>query len=89
MSAQIDAKSHRLHLFDFSPLCVFNATWNCHLGLMQSRTGCTYLMFLHYAFLKCLLKMSAWINAKSYWLHLFDFSQMCVYKMPPQIVTFV
>ena len=69
-----DTKLHWLHLFDFLIVLFLNASSNCQFEMMQIRTDRTCLIFLNCAFLKCLLILSAWINAKSHWLHLFDFS---------------
>ena len=71
-------QSHLLHLCSFSPLCVFK----CVLKLVASaylhcHIGCICLTFL--------LKLSAREEAKSHWLHLFNFSTVC-FQMSPQIV---
>ena len=69
------AKSHWLHLFDFSPLCAFksvltfhhcafsNVSSNCLLKKRHNRTGYICLTFLHCVF-KCLFKSPAREDAK-------------------------
>ena len=83
LSAWIDAKSHWSHLFDFLNCAFSNATSNCQLELMQSRT----CMIFKIVRLKYLLKLLAWIDAKWHCSHLFDFSPFFIFKMPPQIVS--
>ena len=53
---------------------------------MQSRTGCTCLIFLKCAFIKCLLKFSPLFDAKMHWSTCFFFS-MCFFQMAPQILS--
>ena len=49
--AQEDAKSHWLHLFDFSPLCIhIYVSSNGLPEWMQSHIGCICLTFLHCVF---------------------------------------
>ena len=67
-----------LHLCSFSPLCVFK----CVLKLVASaylhcHIGCICLTFL--------LKLSAREEAKSHWLHSFNFSTVC-YQTSPKIL---
>ena len=46
------AKSHWLHLFGFSPLCVFsNVSLNCQPEEIHSHTGCICLTFIRCVFL--------------------------------------
>ena len=87
LSAWIDTKLHWFQLCGFFNCAFLNASSNCQFEMMQIRTDRTCLIFLHCAFLKCLLILSAWINAKPHWLHLFDFSQMCVFKCLPKMST--
>ena len=67
-----------LHLCSFSPLCVFK----CVLKLVASaylhcHIGCICLTFL--------LKLSAREEAKSHWLHSFNFSTVC-YQTSPKML---
>ena len=39
-----------LHLFDFSPVCVYNVSSNRQLEIMNSNINCICLVFLHCAF---------------------------------------
>ena len=74
------AKSHWLHLFDFSPLCDFK----CFLkwpGWEEAKSHWLHLFgFSPLCVFKCLLKVIACEDAKSHWLHLFDFSPLCFFK---------
>ena len=57
--ANIDAKSHCLHLFDFSPLCVCIS--KCSPILMQSHNGCICLIFLQCALANVSSKCLPWL----------------------------
>ena len=62
--------------------CVFvNVLWKGLLLIMHNHTDCIYFFGLcPLCDSKCLLKSSAWTDAKSHWLHLTGFSPLCVFK---------
>ena len=69
-AGQVDAKSHWLHLFDFSPMCPFKVSaredaMSHWLHLFDFSPLCVF---------KCVLKWLFTEDAYSHWLHLFDFS---------------
>ena len=74
------AKSHWLHLFGFSPLCVFK----CLLKSLASEDAKLHWLHLfHFSPLrvfKWLLNALGSEHAYSHWLHLFDFSPLWVFK---------
>ena len=76
----MDAKSHWLHLFDFSPLCIFK----CFLKSPASEDAYSHwlhlLDFSPLCVFKCVLKLPAQKDIKLHWLHLFDFSPLCLFK---------
>ena len=60
--------------------CAFSNVSSKHLDhSMHNRIGCICLTFLQCVF-KWVLKVSAREDAKSHWLHLFDFSPLCFFK---------
>ena len=65
VSDWVDAYSHRLHLFGFSPLCCN------YLNALHYSPVCVF---------KCFLKLLARADAKSHWLHLIVLSPLCVFK---------
>ena len=62
-----------VHLFDFTPLCVFK------YFLEGSARKDAYVTFSLCVF-KCLIKLPALEDAKSHWLRLFDCSLLCIFK---------
>ena len=47
---------------------------------MQSHTDITFVWLFSTVRFKCLLKLPSREDAKSHWLHLFDFSPLCVFE---------
>ena len=75
---QEEANSNLLHLCIFSPLYVFKCVLNLVTSdYMHSHIGCICLTFL--------LKLSAREEAKSHWLHSFNFSTVC-YQTSPKML---
>ena len=74
------AKSHWLHLFDFSPLCVFK----CVLKLPSWEEAKSHWLHLFdfppLCVFKCVLKLPSQEEAKSHWVHFFYFSPLCIFK---------
>ena len=75
LSASTDAKSHWLHLNDFSPEIVFR----CFLKRPAWIYAKSHLLHL-YPFFNCLLKLCAGTDAQSHWLHLYPFSPEWVWS---------
>ena len=75
-----ESKSHWLHLFDFSPMCVFKCLLNSHASEDAKSHWLHWFYFSPLCVFKCVLKWPAWQEAKLHWLHLFDFSPLCVFK---------
>ena len=74
------AKSHSLHLFDFSPLWVFKCLLKLPAWDDVKSHRLHWFDFSPLWVFKCCLKLLASEEAKSHWLHLFDFSPLCVFK---------
>ena len=61
--------------------CVFSNVFSNYLpDKMHSHIGYICLTFLHCAFFKTLLKLNGWEHVKLHWLHLFEFSPLCIFK---------
>ena len=74
------AKSHWLHLFYFSLLCIFICVLR-ELGSEHAKSHWLHLFrFSRLYMFKCVLKFPVSEEAKSHWLHLFDFSPLWVFK---------
>ena len=74
------AKSHWMHLFDFSPLCVFKCILKALAWADAKSHWLHWFFFSPLCLFKCVLKVLGSEQAKSHWLHLFDFSPLCVFK---------
>ena len=61
------AKSHWLHLFNFSPLCILKCLLK-ELGSEHAKSHWLHwLYFSPLCVFKCILKALAWADAKSHW----------------------
>ena len=77
--AREDAKSHWLHLFDFSPLCVFTCVLKSP-AWQDAKSHWLHLFDLsQLCAFKCLLKSPTWEDAKSHWLHLKTYCDICLF----------
>ena len=64
-------------------LIYMDGTQADHAGPLHSAVvgvECTCLTFLHRVFSNCLLKLPAYGDAKLHWLHVIDFSPLCIFK---------
>ena len=75
LSTQKVAKSHWLHLFVFSPLCILECVLKL-LAWTEAKSHWLHLFdFSPLWIFTCVLKSIAWAEVKSHRLHLFDFFQ--------------
>ena len=51
-----------------------------HLPSLRACSWCICCEFSPFCVFKCLLKVLAWEDAQSHWLHFFNFSPLCVFK---------
>ena len=79
LPAREDARSHWLHLFDVSPLCIIMCLLKWPAWEDAKSHWLHLFDFSRLCVFMCFFKLSAWEDAKSHWLRLFDFSPLCVF----------
>ena len=86
--AREDAKSHWLHLYDFSPLCVFTCVLKSP-AWQDAKSHWLHLFDLsQLCIFKCLLESPACEDTKSHWLHLKTYRDIVAFARLFSIVHF-
>ena len=78
-------KIHCLHLFDFSPLCVFRCALKLPAGEEVNSHWLHLFDFFPLCVIICVLKLPAPKDPKTHWLHLFWLISTVCSKMSPQV----
>ena len=78
-----------MHLFDFSPLCVFKWVLKSPARVDAKSHWLHLFVFSPLCVFKWILNWPAWCDAYLHWLHLLSFFPMCIFKCVTKKLAFM